>query len=119
MATPKRKRKKNGDSGNGTGDNQPPDDEEQVGPGNPGGDEVVRIHQAFIEHHLGGGAPATPEAYERAIEQWNELPGALRVPHTRPPRDNATPSPTKADGATSVPTEDEEGRENGDESGPM
>jgi competence ComEA-like helix-hairpin-helix protein len=47
-------------------------------PGKQNGGNPVLIHQAFIEHHLEGGTPATPEAYERAREQFQRLPGATR-----------------------------------------
>ena len=107
MATSRGRRKKSGDDGEGAGDRPPPDGEEQRGPGHPEA-PPVSIHQEFIERHLGGGAPATPEAYERAMEQWNELPGAVRVPPTRLTRDETTPPAS----------EDEEGGEGGDEGRP-
>ena len=44
--------------------------------------DPVQIHRDYIERRLGGGAPATPEAYARAIEQGHKLPGAVRVPPT-------------------------------------
>jgi hypothetical protein len=105
MATRKGRRKKNGDDGKGQGDAQPPEEEEQRGPGHPDADPV-RIHQEFIQRHLGGGEPATTEVYERAVEQWNELPGAVRVPPTRLPED----APAR--------NEDEEGEEGGDQGRP-
>jgi hypothetical protein len=39
---------------------------------------AVRVHQAYLEHRLGGGEPATPQAYLRAFEQFQKLPGAVR-----------------------------------------
>jgi hypothetical protein len=32
---------------------------------------------------LSGGGPATPEAYGKALEEWQELPGSI----VRPPTD--------------------------------
>ena len=47
---------------------------------------AVRVHQAYLEHRLAGGEPATPEAYRRALEQFEKLPGAIQtVPPTAPP----------------------------------
>jgi hypothetical protein len=36
-----------------------------------------RIHREYVERHFGGGEPATPEAYEEGVEEWNRLPGAV------------------------------------------
>lgn len=47
--------------------------------GNPDADPQ-RIHRDYLERHLDGGEPATPEAYERGIEQWHRLPGAISRP---------------------------------------
>ena len=44
-------------------------------------EESVRLNEAYAEHRVAGGAPATPEAYQRAVEQFQRLPGAVR---TRP-----------------------------------
>jgi hypothetical protein len=44
--------------------------------------EAVQVHDAYLEHRLGGGRAAEPAAYERGIEQFEKLPGALR---TTPP----------------------------------
>jgi hypothetical protein len=101
MATDKGKgagrgrRKGKGEDGDG-------DDGEPQGPKHRGGDPV-RIHEDYVRRHLGGGAPPTPEAYERAIEQFNRLPGAMRTPtKTRPAR----PVP-KSDDEGSEPAENE------------
>ncbi len=40
------------------------------------------VHRAIIARHLGGGAPATGDAYARAVDQWFRLPGAIRRPAT-------------------------------------
>jgi hypothetical protein len=47
--------------------------------GNPDADPV-KIHREYVERHLQGGGPATPEAYEQALRQWHELPGAVSRP---------------------------------------
>lgn len=52
----------------------------------------AQIHRDYVERRVRGGAPATPEAYARAIEQWHRLPGAVRVP------------PTEVTGEQSAPT---------------
>jgi len=97
-----RGKKDGGDEGQG---GRRPEDEEQQGPGNPDADPV-RIHEDFIERRLGGGAPATPEAYDRAVRQWRELPGAVRVPSTDLTGADATPGEEAGE-------EDEEGRGQG------
>ena len=40
------------------------------------GGSIILRHE-FIAHRLEGGALATPEAYARAIEQWQQLPGVI------------------------------------------
>lgn len=47
--------------------------------GNPGADPQ-RIHREYVEQHTGGGEEPTPEAYERGLEQWHRLPGAVARP---------------------------------------
>ena len=44
--------------------------------------DPVEVHRDYVRRQLEGGAPATPEAYARALEQWHKLPGAVRVPAT-------------------------------------
>ena len=46
---------------------------------NPDADPV-RIHREYVQERLGGGELPTPEAYERAVDQWHQLPGAVRAP---------------------------------------
>jgi hypothetical protein len=41
--------------------------------------EAVQVHAAYLEHRLGGGRKADPEAYRRAVEQFERLPGAVRT----------------------------------------
>jgi hypothetical protein len=61
------------------------------------------VHRELLERRLEGGAPATPGAYARAIEQWRRLPGAvvstqvadLEQTHALlAPTDVALPAPT-------------------------
>lgn len=40
--------------------------------------DAVRIHEAYLQHRLGGGEPASPDAYRRGVEQFEKLPGAVR-----------------------------------------
>jgi hypothetical protein len=40
------------------------------------------VHRQIIERRLGGGAPATPEAYAKGLEEWNKLPGSIVRPAT-------------------------------------
>jgi hypothetical protein len=40
----------------------------------------VRIHRRYVQERIGGGELPTPEAYERAVDQWHQLPGAVRAP---------------------------------------
>lgn len=47
--------------------------EEPIEPG-----DTVRVHQAYLEA-LRGDQPPDPEAYLRAIEQFEQLPGAFRT----------------------------------------
>ncbi len=46
---------------------------------NPDADPV-RLHRDYVQRRLGGGALPTPEAYERALDQWHHLGGAVRGP---------------------------------------
>jgi hypothetical protein len=41
------------------------------------------VHQQIVERRLSGGAPATPETYAKALEEWKQLPGSV----VRPPTD--------------------------------
>jgi hypothetical protein len=40
----------------------------------------VRIHREYVQERIGGGELPTPGAYERAVDQWHQLPGAVRAP---------------------------------------
>jgi hypothetical protein len=92
-------KRENGDGEDGDGEPQ--------GPGKHHGGDPVRIHEDYVQRHLGGGAPATPEAHERAIEQFNRLPGAMRVPTTRvtPPRSSPKPDDDESKGDRNEPKE--------------
>jgi hypothetical protein len=59
--------------------------------GNPDADPQ-RIHREYVERHFGGGEEPTPEAYERALEEWHRLPGAAQ----RPPAEIRGPEETEA-----------------------
>lgn len=65
---------------------------------------AVKIHEAYLEHRLGGGAEATPDRYRRGLEQFEKLPGAVR---STPP---ATPAaePEKPPTTTGQPSGDGE-----------
>jgi len=61
--------------------------------------DAVKIHEAYLQHRLGGGEPASPEAYRRALEQFEKLPGATRatpvsVPEQKPVK-KAEPDPER------------------------
>jgi hypothetical protein len=57
------------------------------------------VYRDYLERRLQGGAPATPEDYARAIEQWQQLPGAIaQVPVTKPTPTQAAPTPTDTSG---------------------
>lgn len=40
----------------------------------------MRIHREYVQERIGGGELPTPGAYERAVDQWHQLPGAVRAP---------------------------------------
>jgi hypothetical protein len=64
---------------------KPPDDTPRRPGPKPDNDEFVedesslRLHEAYLEYRVVGGAPATPEAYRRAVEQFDRLPGVIRA----------------------------------------
>jgi hypothetical protein len=75
-----------------------PAKQQKGGYGNDGGDteergESVGAHAAFVASHFGGGAEATPEILDRAIEVWQRLPGAVvRSPAQIRPNRPAAPA---------------------------
>lgn len=71
------------------------DDDRPPTQGNPDADPV-RIHRAYVERRLGGGAEPTSEEYARALAEWHRLPGAVSAP------------PGEVSSADSTPSEDEE-----------
>ena len=85
MATGKPKGKgRNGDGGKNGGEPQ--------SPGKHHGGNPVQIHEDYVRRHVGGGAPATIEAYERAAKQFQKLPGAARKPSVDVTRARPEPS---------------------------
>ncbi len=65
--------------------------------GRPRPDAGGREHAVFqqiIDRRLSGGAPATSEAYARALEQWHQLPGSI----VRPPTDEKPALKAREDG---------------------
>jgi hypothetical protein len=61
------------------------------------------VHAKFLARRIGGGASATPEAYARAIEQWQQLPGAVvNLPVTNLIQAQAPPTPSDASSGMSV-----------------
>jgi hypothetical protein len=66
-----------GDDGDGGGDDREPFRESEG---------AIRVHQAYLEHRVGGGERATTQAYLRAFKQFQKLPGAIRSkPAVEPP----------------------------------
>jgi hypothetical protein len=53
--------------------------------GNPNADPV-KIHREYVEQRLEGGGPETPEAYDEALRQWQNIPGAVSRPPAEVPR---------------------------------
>jgi hypothetical protein len=53
------------------------------------------IHEEIVARHYEGGASPTPEAYARALKQWQQLPGSIVRPPTdvRPPAKEKPKSP--------------------------
>ena len=72
---------------------QKDDKEEPRPPGRDPDADPVKVHRDYVERHLGGGAPATPEAYARALRQWHELPGAVGTPPTEVAAEETEESP--------------------------
>ncbi len=71
-----------------TDDKEPPRDPEAEG-------DIVNVHREYVERRLKGGAPATPQAYARAMAQWQKLPGAIgNLPATDLTQAQEAPTPT-------------------------
>lgn len=69
------------------------------------------VHLEIIARRMEGGAPATPEAYARALEQWHQLPGSVVRPPTDLKSTQAAPKPKDASPTTPAPTADENDKE--------
>ncbi len=41
--------------------------------------DAVRVHEAYIEERLGGGEEPDAASYRRALQQFEQLPGAVRT----------------------------------------
>jgi hypothetical protein len=54
----------------------------------------IKVQRDFVERRLQGGAPATHDAYARAVEQWQQLPGAIL--RTKLSRSQGVTMPTQA-----------------------
>jgi hypothetical protein len=67
-----------------------------------------QVHEEIIARHYEGGTAPTPEAYRRALKQWQQLPGSIVRPPTdvQPPAKKAS-NPSNAT-STSQPTADEQ-----------
>jgi hypothetical protein len=63
--------------------------------GNPDANPV-RIHREYVEQRLEGGGPATPEAYDEALRQWQKIPGAVSRPAAEVPRAPERPKDPQA-----------------------
>jgi hypothetical protein len=48
------------------------------------------VHDEINKRRLGGGAEPDAEAFQRALEQWQQLPGSI----VRPPSDVKAPAPS-------------------------
>lgn len=92
----------NGDSGKG-GDGG--DDGERYEPGDQWGGDPVRIHEAYVQHHLEGEVEASPEAYTRARDQFRRLPGVVQ----RPTGDLNLPAPREEPEPPDPPLDDVNG----------
>jgi hypothetical protein len=69
-------------------------------------------HLKFLARRLEGSAPATPGAYARAVQQWQQLPGAVvSVPTDALSRAQASPAGTGPGAA--APAAPESGPGNG------
>jgi hypothetical protein len=79
----------------GEGEEKPPS-RQRPKLGNPNADPV-KIHREYVEERLGGGGPATPEAYDQALRQWQNIPGAVSRPPAEVPRAPERPEEPRED----------------------
>jgi hypothetical protein len=105
-----RARKDDEESREGYSEQKPPPRQTEPKLGNPDADPV-KIHREYVERRLGGGVPATPEAYARALEQWHQLPGAVSTPPSEVRGAEAQSPPEEEDGTkVEDASPDEKGR---------
>jgi len=63
--------------------------------------DPVKVHRDYVERRLRGGAPPSPEAYARALEQWHRLPGSVSTPTSEVRREEAEKAPKEGEEAES------------------
>lgn len=61
-----------------------------------------RVHQEILERRMRGGPELTPEAYERALDEWKNLQGSVM----RPPTDVKAPADPSHDNHDQKPKSD-------------
>lgn len=83
------------------GKTPPPDDPEPKGERPRRRGREHQVHDEINARRLGGGAEPNAEAFQRALEQWQQLPGSI----VRPPSDIKAPEPAPppADGGDGKP----------------
>jgi hypothetical protein len=54
------------------------------------------VHQELLEKRIGGGDPPTPEAYAKALQEWQQLPGSVVRPPTDVKPSESEKDPSKA-----------------------
>jgi hypothetical protein len=69
------------------------------------------VHLEIIARRMEGGAPATPEAYAHALEQWHQLPGAVVKPPTDLKPTQGEPKAKAPSLTAPTPTKDENDKE--------
>lgn len=72
------------------------------------------MHEKILARHYEGGAEPSPEAFARALRQWNQLPGTVVRPPTdvRPPSKELSKSTnvSQASASTTTDAEDEKNK---------
>ena len=101
---------------NGGTDGSAGEDEESEQPLRRNEDaDPVQIHRDYVERRIGGGAPPTSDAYARALEEFQRMPGAVRTPPSettdetarlRAERAPSEPEPREAAAETGAPAEE-------------
>jgi hypothetical protein len=83
-----------GYGGGGGGEREPPGEEP----------ENLDIHEAYLQHRLGGGEQPTTQAYARAFNQFKNLLGAVRgKPALKPPNPPKEDEDEQTDGTGEKP----------------